>query len=103
VWLLLLGGVVMGVPQGLIGLANQNALYRQSDPARIGTAAGLLRTFTYLGALGSSAADSAFFTHGADTAGMHDLALFMLVGSAALVAVSLLDRSLRTVTPDSRR
>jgi MFS family permease len=103
VWLLLLAGVVMGVPQGLIGLANQNALYRQSDPERIGTAAGLLRTFTYLGALGSSAADSAFFTHGADTAGMHDLALFMLVGSAALVAVSLLDRSLRTVTPDSRR
>ncbi|MBA5222598.1 MFS transporter [Streptomyces griseoaurantiacus] len=103
VWLLLLGGVVMGVPQGLIGLANQSALYRQSDAARIGTTAGLLRTCTYLGALGSSAADSAFFSHGADTAGMHDLALFMLAGSAALLAVSLLDRSLRTVTPDSRR
>lgn len=103
VWLLLIAGAVMGVPQGLIGLANQNALYRQSDPARIASAAGLLRTFMYLGALGASAADAAFFAHGADTAGLHGLALFMLAGAVALVALSLLDRSLRTVTPRNRK
>ncbi|MET8246475.1 MFS transporter [Streptomyces sp. NPDC005202] len=96
---LLAAGFVMGVPQGLSGLANQNALYRQADPARIASAAGLLRTFMYLGALGASAATAAFFPHRADTAGLHGLALFMLAGSALLLASTLPDRSLRTLTP----
>ncbi|MFE1858954.1 MFS transporter [Streptomyces anandii] len=98
-WMLLVAGVVMGVPQGLIGLANQNALYRQADPARIASAAGLLRTFMYLGALGASAATAGFFPHRADTAGLHGLALFMLAGSTLLLATVLPDRSLRSLTP----
>ncbi|MFD4529764.1 MFS transporter [Streptomyces sp. NPDC058470] len=103
VWLLAAVGVLMGVPQGLLGLANQNALYRQADPARIGSAAGLLRTFTYLGAMGASAATATFFAHGADSHGLHDLALFMLAGAVLLLAVTLLDRSLRTITPVPRK
>ncbi|MER5468538.1 MFS transporter [Streptomyces sp. NPDC002685] len=99
IWLLAGVGALMGVPQGLNGLANQNALYRQADPARIGSAAGLLRTFTYLGAMAASAADAAFFPHGADTGGMHRLALLMLAGAALLLAVTLIDRSLRDLTP----
>ncbi|MFI0961877.1 MFS transporter [Streptomyces sp. NPDC021080] len=99
IWLLAAVGALMGVPQGLNGLANQNALYRQADPARIGSAAGLLRTFMYLGAMAASAADAAFFTHGADTGGLHHLALFMLAGAVLLLAVTLIDRSLREPTP----
>ncbi|MFE9877130.1 MFS transporter [Streptomyces sp. NPDC005784] len=99
IWLLAGVGVLMGVPQGLNGLANQNALYRQADPARMGSAAGLLRTFTYLGAMAASAADAAFFTHGADTGGLHHLALFMLAGAVLLLAVTLIDRSLRDLIP----
>jgi MFS family permease len=102
VWLLLTVGVVMGVPQGLIGLATQNALYRQSAPERIASAAGLLRTFMYLGALGASAANAAFFAHGADSTGLHHLALFMAAGSVLLVLVTLPDRSLSTSTSPSR-
>ncbi|MET8808744.1 MFS transporter [Streptomyces sp. NPDC004546] len=101
-WLLLAVGALLGIPQGLIGLATQNALYRQADPERIASAAGLLRTFTYLGALGSSAATAAFYPHRADTAGLHGLALFMLAGSALLLATTLPDRSLGrlgTTTP----
>ncbi|MFF7184275.1 MFS transporter [Streptomyces sp. NPDC008222] len=103
VWLLLAVGAVMGVPQGLIGLANQNALYRQAAPERIASAAGLLRTFMYLGALGASAANAAFFAQGADTAGLHELALFMAAGSVLLLLVGLLDRSLSTFAPTSRK
>ncbi|WP_316741712.1 MFS transporter [Streptomyces sp. MK7] len=99
VWLLLAAGVVMGVPQGLIGLANQNALYRQADPARIASAAGLLRTFMYLGALAASAATAGFFPHRADTAGLHGLALFMIAGSALLLASALPGRSLARLVP----
>jgi hypothetical protein len=102
VWALLAVAAVMGVPQGLIGLATQNALYRQAEPARTASAAGLLRTFGYLGALAASAADAAFFTHRADTAGMHDLALFMLAGSALLLATVLPDRSLSALAPSGK-
>ncbi|MFE1878121.1 MFS transporter [Streptomyces diastatochromogenes] len=98
-WLLLAVGVLLGVPQGLVGLATQNALYRQADPERIASAAGLLRTFMYLGALGASAATAAFYPHRADTAGLHGLALFMLAGSALLLATTLPDRSLGRPTP----
>ncbi|MGW2036045.1 MFS transporter [Streptomyces sp. NPDC001811] len=103
-WLLLAVGVLLGVPQGLIGLATQTALYRQAEPERIASAAGLLRTFMYLGALGASAATAAFYPHRADTAGLHDLALFMLAGSALLLATTLPDRSLgRPATRDTRK
>nr|BFD81086.1 MFS transporter [Streptomyces sp. Xyl84] len=98
-WLLLLAGVVMGIPQGLIGLANQNALYRQADPARIASGAGLLRTFMYLGALGASAATAGYFPHRADTGGLHGLALFMVAGSVLLLVSSVPDRSLSRLTP----
>ncbi|WP_316767982.1 MFS transporter [Streptomyces sasae] len=103
VWLLLAVGALLGIPQGLLGLAGQTALYRQADPERIGSAAGLLRTFMYLGALGASAATAAFFPHRADTGGLHGLALFMLVGSALLLAITLPDRSLARLTPQPRQ
>ncbi|MFF8905707.1 MFS transporter [Streptomyces olivaceoviridis] len=102
-WLLLGVGVLLGVPQGLIGLATQTALYRQAEPERIASAAGLLRTFMYLGALGASAATAAFYPHRADTTGLHGLALFMLVGSALLLATTLPDRSLGRLTPRDTR
>ncbi|WP_448061708.1 MFS transporter [Cellulomonas hominis] len=94
-WLLLVVALVAGIPQGLNGLANQNALYHQADPARMGSAAGLLRTFTYLGAMAASAANAAVYSDGADTGGMHDLALVMLVSAVLLLAATLVDRSLR--------
>ncbi|MFK0150920.1 MFS transporter [Streptomyces sp. NPDC090493] len=103
VWLLLAVGALLGVPQGLLGLAAQTALYRQADPERIGSAAGLLRTFMYLGALGASAATAAFYPHRADTGGLHGLALFMLAGSALLLAITLPDRSLARLTPAPRQ
>ncbi|WP_027345145.1 MFS transporter [Hamadaea tsunoensis] len=97
IWLLLAIVIVVGVPQGLIGLANQNAVYHQSDAARIGSAAGLLRTFMYLGAMVASAATGAFLGDGADTVGLHRLAEFMVVVSILGLAVAVADRSLRRI------
>lgn len=96
-WLLALVGVVIGVPQGLNGLANQNALYAQADPARMGSSAGLLRTFMYLGALTASAANAAFYHHGATTGGLHDLGRLLLGIAVVFLAVAVADRSLRRV------
>ncbi|GAA5053151.1 MFS transporter [Streptomyces similanensis] len=103
VWMLLAVVVVLGVPQGLNGLALQNAVYHQADADRIGSSAGLLRTFGYLGAITASAADGAFFGQRADTGGLHHLAWFMLAASVLFLAVTVTDRSLRRIrdNPDN--
>ena len=104
IWALVALSIVLGVPQGLVSLANQNALYHQADPARIGASAGLLRTFSYVGALVASAANGAFFGTTVDTVGLHELATFLLACAAVLLVLVLIDRSLRwvgrTVAPE---
>ncbi|RZT13458.1 putative MFS family arabinose efflux permease [Kribbella sp. VKM Ac-2569] len=91
IWILAVVGVIAGVPQGLNNLANQTALYKQADPVRIGSSAGLLRTCVYVGALISAAANAHFFQYGATTAGLHDLAIFLLVVAGLLLLVTFLD------------
>jgi MFS family permease len=99
IWLLVLVVVLVGIPQGMANLANQNAVYFQADPERIGASAGLLRTAAYLGALISSAANGFFFTPTADTPGLHDLAIFLIVVSSLFALLTLLDRALSRVVP----
>lgn len=96
-WILAGIALLLGIPQGLNGLANQNALYYQADPDRLASAAGLLRTFMYLGAMCASAANAAFFVHGATTAGIHELSTFALACAAVLLILALADRSLGDV------
>jgi MFS family permease len=88
---------LFGIPQGLVNLAVQNALYHQADPARIGASSGLLRTFAYLGAIISSAAGGAFFGVRAGTTGLHALAGFTLAAATVFLAVTVADRSLARV------
>ncbi|MBM2623181.1 MFS transporter [Actinoplanes sp. LDG1-06] len=94
VWILIALSALCSLPQGLNSLANQNAVYYQADPARIGASSGLLRTFSYLGAMVSSAATGVFFAHGADTAGLHSLAVFLIVIASLLLVMVAADRSL---------
>ncbi|GAA2990973.1 MFS transporter [Streptomyces drozdowiczii] len=95
VWMLPAVMIVLGVPQGLNSLALQNAVYHQADAERIGSSAGLLRTFGYLGAITASAANGAFFGQRADTGGLHHLAWFMLAASVLFLVLTVIDRSLR--------
>ncbi|GLV55742.1 MFS transporter [Dictyobacter sp. S3.2.2.5] len=93
-WLLILVIAIAGIPQGLASLANQNAVYYQADQERIGASAGLLRTFTYLGALLASAANGLFLQKAADTTGLHHLTIFMLIIAALFALLTIVDRSL---------
>jgi MFS family permease len=93
-WLLVLVALVVGLPQGLTSLANQNALYHQADAERIGSSAGLLRTFSYLGAIAASAAGGLFFGRSADAGGLHGLAVFMLAAALLSLLLTVVDRSL---------
>lgn len=97
-WLPILIALILGIPQGLNNLANQNALYFQAEPGRIAASAGLFRTFGYLGAIAASAATGAFFGATADTAGLHHLALFLTGVAVLFLALTLADRSLSLLT-----
>ena len=99
IWLIVAVALVAGVPQGLNTLALQNAVYRQSDPARLASSAGLMRTFFYLGAIAASTTGGLVFAHGATTAGVHELALVMLAAAVLFLAITVADRSLRRLAP----
>lgn len=100
-WLIVGLAILIGIPQGLVSLANQNALYHQADPERTGASAGLLRTFGYLGAIVASVGNGAFLAERADTPGLHHLAAFLLAVACVFLAVTLADRSLRKVGRDA--
>ena len=102
VWLLILVALVFGIPQGLNSLAMQNSVYRQASPDDIGASAGLLRTFGYLGAIISSAAQGAFYSHAADTSSMHHLALLLIGIGAAFLLITVFDRSLAKSTIETK-
>jgi predicted MFS family arabinose efflux permease len=99
IWLIVVVALVAGLPQGLNTLALQNAVYRQSDPARVAVSAGLMRTFFYLGAIAASTTGGLVFAHGATTAGLHDLALVMLAAAGLFLVITVADRSLGRLTP----
>jgi MFS family permease len=94
IWLLVLVGLLTGIPQGLTNLAVQNAVYRQADPRRTASSAGLLRTFLYLGAIAAGTSGGLAYAHGVTTPGLHVLALVMLAAAGAFALITLLDRSL---------
>ncbi|GAA1869771.1 MFS transporter [Pseudonocardia ailaonensis] len=95
VWMLLLLAVVFGIPQGATTLALQNAVYHQADPERMGSSAGLLRTFGYLGSMVAAAMTAASFGQEATTPGMHHLARLMLGAGVLFLLLTVADRSLR--------
>ena len=103
IWSLVVLAALLGIPQGSLNLAIQNALYHQADPERVGASAGLLRTFMYLGAIVSSSASAGFFGQRADTHGLHELAVFMLCACVLLVLLTVFDRSLRGIGRTPRR
>ena len=94
--------LVTGIPQGLLNLANQAALYHQVEPERTASSAGLLRTFMYLGAIAAATANGALLGENADTRGMHAVGVFTLAVSALLTLLVVADRSLGTRGPRRR-
>lgn len=103
-WMLIALAVIFGVPQGTNSLALQNSLYFQATPEHIGSSAGLLRTFGYLGSMIASATTAASFGSKADTGGMHVLAWVMLAAGGLYLVITVFDRSLarlRTRDADS--
>ena len=92
--LLVLLVLPFGIPQGICSNANQAAVYAQAPEKELGTAAGLLRTSQYVGAiLAASLLGVLFGKHPTDH-GMHSLAWVMVGLSAALLIATAMDRTL---------
>jgi sugar phosphate permease len=82
------------VATGAGASANQTALYTQAGAGQIGTASGLLRTFGYLGSIGSATITSIVFHTSVSDAGLHDMALVLVGVAAVVLLMTLLDRHL---------
>jgi len=81
--------LVLGIPIGFNNLGLQSALYRVSEPARTGAAAGIFQTCRFIGAVLSTCLLGIVFADGVDTAGLHEMALALAGVSAVVLAASL--------------
>jgi MFS family permease len=83
-----------GIPQGICSNANQAAVYAQAPQEELGTAAGLLRTSQYVGAIMAASLLGLLFGKHPTDHGMHALAWVMVVLSAALLIATVMDQTL---------
>lgn len=95
--------VLFGIALGAAASGNQLALYLQAPAEQLGVASGLFRTFGYFGSIGSSAITGIIFHSRVASSGLHTIGFIMLAVSVAVVALTLLDRKLRTPTPTTAK
>lgn len=88
-----------GVSMGLFNVSNQTALYSQAPEKTMGTASGLLRTFGYLGSIGSSALTGIVFGTNVNDSGLHILAIILISVSVLVLLMTLTDRKLTSHKP----
>ncbi|MFJ3665136.1 MFS transporter [Streptomyces sp. NPDC090106] len=94
VTLIVLVSLVFGVTSATTTVGNQTALYLAAPPDRIGTAAGLFRTFGYLGTITSAVIGGLVFRDGASDHGLHTLGLVLVGAGLAVLLLTVLDRHL---------
>ncbi|WP_037362390.1 MFS transporter [Amycolatopsis orientalis] len=87
---------LFGASTGFAVAGYQTALYTHAPPEQLGTAAGLLRTFGYVGSIASSAITGMVFHHQVSDSGIHLIAWIMIGISLGLTVLTLADRTLRT-------
>jgi MFS family permease len=85
---------MFGVMNGASTVGNQLALYRQAPAETIGTASGLLRTFTYLGSIASAVIIGSAYRHSVDISGLHRMGLILTAVGVVLLLMTVCDRRL---------
>jgi MFS family permease len=90
--------MIFGVALGAAAAGNQIALYGQAPAELLGTAAGLLRTFGYIGSIAASAITGIVFHTRVSDHGVHLIAWIMIGVSVVLILLTIADRTLRSRT-----
>jgi MFS family permease len=101
IWILVVT-LAFGVALGGAASGNQTALYTQVAADQLGTASGLFRTFGYVGSIASSAIISIVFHKNVGDHGLHVIAVIMIAASAVTLLITVIDRRLRTSSPDPK-
>ncbi|MET0935130.1 MAG: MFS transporter [Luteibacter sp.] len=102
-WMMALAITLFGLPQGLASTSTQAAVYLQAPPGQIGTASGLQRTASYMGAIVATSLLGVAYGHHATDQGLHALALVMGVACVVLLLATFFDRTLPSTIDYSTR
>src|SRR5882757_2106036 len=87
--------LLFAITLGTTTVGNQTALYIQAPAEHVGTAAGLFRTFGYLGSIASSTITGIAFRHNVTDSGMHIIGAILVGVSIVVLALTVLDRTLK--------
>jgi MFS family permease len=93
-WQLTGAAIGFGVVLGFMSSGNQAALYEQTPSDNLGAAAGLYRTFIYMGAVASNAMTSVTYAHGVTDNSLRDLSLILVVCGVTVFLIVAFDRRL---------
>ncbi|MFF1359148.1 MFS transporter [Streptomyces sp. NPDC058297] len=91
--------LLFAITLGTTTVANQTALYTQAPAEQLGTAAGLFRTFSYFGSIASATVTGIVFRDDVTDSGLHVVAAILAGVSIIVLALTLLDRTLKTRNP----
>jgi MFS family permease len=90
--------LLFAITLGTTTVGNQTALYVHAPAEHVGTAAGLFRTFGYAGAIASSTLTGIVFRHNVTDSGMHLVGGILVGVSIVVLAMTVLDRTLKAPT-----
>jgi MFS family permease len=93
-WVMAAAVALFGIPQGLVSVTTQAAVYVQAPAEQLGAASGLQRTFSYVGAMAATVVIGICYGHRPTDQSLHSLAIGMGVMSAVLLIATLFDRTL---------
>jgi MFS family permease len=93
-WLMAAAVALFGIPQGLVSVTTQAAVYMQAPAEQLGAASGLQRTFSYIGAMAATVVIGVCYGHRPTDQSLHTLAIGMAVMSGLLLVATLFDRTL---------
>jgi len=94
--------LIFGVTMGTTASSNQIALYTQVSGDQIATAAGLFRTFGYIGSIASSAIIGVVFRTKVVDSGLHVIAVIMIVVSILALFITIFDRKLERIAGSAK-
>jgi MFS family permease len=86
---------LFGLVAGFGNVTNQAALYRESPPEKVGTAAGLLRTFGYVGSIAAATITGIAFRVRVDDGGLHRIAATLVGIGIIVLLMTVLDGRLK--------
>ena len=85
---------LFGLVAGFGNVSNQAVLYKEAPPEKVGTAAGLLRTFGYAGSIAAATITGFVFHTRANDHGLHVAAVVLIGIGLVVLAMTAFDRQL---------